>query len=177
MRDAAVERVSLVFSLFDANGTGRLDQEDFELMAGRVVAVADGSPEEDKQAVVAAFRGYWDVLLATLDADGDGEVTWAEFRACVLSPERFDATVAVFADALSRLGDPDGDGLVERPRFLALMRAIGFAEPNVHALFDALGPSAADLVEVDAWRQAIVEFYAPDKDGIAGDRLVGEAVR
>ncbi|MEU4806201.1 EF-hand domain-containing protein [Actinosynnema sp. NPDC023587] len=177
MRDAAVERVSVVFSLFDADGSGSLTAADFEFMARRVVAVADGSDAAATRAMTAAFRRFWETLAAELDADGDGAVTWAEFRSCVLSPERFDATVAQFADALVELGDPDRDGLIARPRFRALMTAIGFEVANVHALFDAFEPSDEDLVEVDTWRRAIVDFYSPDQAGIPGDLLVGERPR
>ena len=125
-----------------------------------------------KGAIAAAFRRYWATLEAELDTDGDGRVSYPEFTACVLSPERFDDTIAEFADALSRLGDPDGDGLVERPVFTNLMTAIGFAPDRIDDLYDSFGPDADDRVPAPVWRDAIVEYYRPDKAGIAGDRLV-----
>ncbi|GLW90301.1 EF-hand domain-containing protein [Actinokineospora globicatena] len=172
MRTEAIERVELVFRLFDANGSGQLDSADFDLMARRVVAAAAGSAEADKQRIVHAFRKYWETLVAELDADRDGLVSLEEFSACTLSPRKFDATVAEFAEALGALGDPDGDGLIERPLFAELMSAIGFRTENIHALFDAFEPSDADQIRVATWVAGIKDYYQPEKAGIAGDQLV-----
>ncbi|MEU1282298.1 EF-hand domain-containing protein [Streptomyces sp. NPDC005805] len=173
MRTEATQRVELVFNLLDANDNGVLDAGDFTLMASRVVRAAPAADEAAKDALRAAFRRYWTTLVDELDADGDGRVTFDEYSACVLSPERFTATVTEFAEALAALGDPDGDGLIERPAFLALMTAIGFERPNIEALFDAFGPDAEDRIAVAVWVEGIKDYYAPDKAGIAGDHLVG----
>ncbi|ONK12631.1 EF-hand domain-containing protein [Streptomyces sp. MP131-18] len=175
MRAEAISRVKLVFSLLDANGNGRIEAEDFDLMARRVTEAAQDSGEPAKSALRDAFRRYWATLSDELDADGDGGVDFDEYTACVLSPERFDETVTGFAEALAALGDPDGDGLVERDRFVALMEAIGFERANIDALFDAFGPSAADRIPVATWAEGIKDYYAPDKADIPGDRLVGDA--
>ncbi|MEC3995404.1 calcium-binding protein [Actinacidiphila sp. DG2A-62] len=174
MRKEAIQRVALVFSLLDANGNGVLDEEDFTLMGDRVVAAAPPIALQAKERLRAAFALYWTTLRDELDADGDGVVSFEEYQACVLSPERFSATVTEFAEALAALGDPDGDGLIERPVFVALMTAIGFALPNIHALFDAFEPDQDDRVEVRTWVEAIKDYYAPDKAGIA-DHLVPDA--
>ncbi|WNE95294.1 EF-hand domain-containing protein [Streptomyces luomodiensis] len=172
MRTEATKRVAHVFSLFDANGNGVLEADDFDLMATNVTEAAPDADEAAKDAMRAAFRQYWTTLVTELDANGDGKISYEEFEACVLSPERFDATIGVFADALAALGDPDGDGLIERPAFVALMRAIGFHDANIEALFDAFGPSDADRIKVTTWVAGIKDYYAPDKGGIAGDLLV-----
>ncbi|MFI1676293.1 EF-hand domain-containing protein [Streptomyces sp. NPDC020607] len=172
MRTEAAKRVELVFSLFDVNGNGVIDSADFDLMTGRVLEAATASDDGAKAAIRAAFRRYWTTLATELDANGDGVITMDEFRPFVLDPKRFGPTIAEFAAALSALGDPDGDGLIERPLFVALMRAIGFEEANIHALFDAFGPDAEDRVAVSAWDTGIVDYYAPDMAGIPGDELV-----
>ncbi|WP_055551905.1 EF-hand domain-containing protein [Streptomyces sp. NBRC 110028] len=172
MRTEATQRVALVFSLLDADGNGVLEAEDFELMAGRVVEAAPDADEAAKDAMRAAFRQYWTTLRGEADADGDGEITFEEYSGCVLSPERFDATIDAFAQALAALGDQDGDGTVERPRFVALMTAIGFERANIDALFDAFGPSGADRIRAATWVEGIKDYYAPGKAGIPGDHLV-----
>ena len=173
MRTEAVNRVKLVFTLFDADGNGYLEPEDFELMGRRVVEAATGSDDAAKAAMVTAFRRYWATLAQELDANRDGRVSYEEYQACVLAPERFDEAIDEFAEALAALGDPDGDGLIERPLFVALMTAIGFELPNIHVLFTAFEPDASDRVSVPVWAGAIRDYYAPDKAGIPGDHLVG----
>ena len=175
MRAEAVSRVKLVFSLLDADGNGVLEAEDFELMADRVNEAAVDSDDLAKSELLAAFRRYWTTLSTELDADHDGRITFEEYSACVLSPERFDETVSDFAEALSALGDPEGDGLVARPVFVALMTAIGFEPANINALFDAFQPSADDRIEAATWAVGIKDYYRPDKAGIPGDALVGNA--
>ncbi|MCD0451903.1 EF-hand domain-containing protein [Actinocorallia sp. API 0066] len=172
MEQAAIERVRLIFGLFDADGSGSLEPEDFDLMATRVAAAAPESSEAARAAMLAAFRRYWTTLAAELDVNRDGRITFEEFSALVLSPERFSAALADFAESLAALGDPDSDGLVEREGFVALMTAIGFARPNIDALFDAFQPSAADRIAAPVWVAGIKDYYSPDKAGIAGDHLV-----
>ncbi|MFJ2213153.1 EF-hand domain-containing protein [Streptomyces sp. NPDC101062] len=167
----ATNRVQLVFSLFDADGNGLLEAGDFELMGSRVVAAVPTAGDARKQAMLDAFRRFWTTLVTELDADGDGRISQEEFTACVLNPARFDAASDVFARAMSALGSPEEDGLVARPVFVAVLTAVGFQQANIEALFEALGPADDDRVAVDAWAEAIREYYRPEKAGIAGDHL------
>ncbi|HET6504104.1 MAG TPA: EF-hand domain-containing protein [Amycolatopsis sp.] len=174
MRTEAVDRVKLVFTLLDANENGYIESDDFEIMAQRVLRAATGSGNAAKDAMLAAFQRYW-TALATGDTDGDGRVGFDEYRACVLSPERFDDTIDDFAESLAVLGDPNGDGLIDRSLFVALMLAIGFERENIDALFDAFGPNDSDQITVPTWAAGIKDYYAPDKADIPGDQLVGKS--
>jgi len=171
MRPEAVERVRLVFTLFDADGNGAIEADDFELMASRVVAAVPEADAARRNAMVAAFRTFWRALAEDLDTDGDDKVSLEEFQAVVLDPRRFDAAVAEFAEALTAVADPDGDGMVEQPTFVAVMTAIGFALANIKTLFNALDPAGPERASVPAWAEAIKEYYRPDAAGIA-DHLV-----
>jgi Ca2+-binding EF-hand superfamily protein len=172
MRTEAIDRVQLIFDLLDADGSGHLDAEDFELMGRRVVHAAKGSDTAGKEAMLAAFRRYWTTLAAELDTNNDNRITFEEYSGCVLSPERFDDTIEDFAVSLAALGDPDGDGLIERDVFVALMSAIGFERANIDALFDAYEPNDDDEIAVPVWVTGIRDYYSPEKTG-TGDLLVG----
>lgn len=175
MRIEATHRVQLVFSLLDADGNGVLEAEDFQLMAGRVVAAAPDAGDTARAGMREVFLRYWTTLAAELDANGDGRITFEEYTACVLSPERFHGTVDAFARALAALGDPTGEGEVGRPAFTALMTAIGFGGANIDALFDAFAPTPDDRIATATWVEGIKDYYAPDKTGIPGDHLVDGA--
>jgi Ca2+-binding EF-hand superfamily protein len=172
MRAEALDRVQLIFNLFDVDDSGYLEAADFELMASRVVQAAPDSSKAEQKAAVAAFRRYWATLSEELDANHDGRISSDEFTACVLSPERFDDTISYFADTYTALGDPDGDGLVDRDRYIALMLAVGFELANTNALFEAFEPNDADQIKVSTWVAAIRDFYHPEKAGTAVDYLV-----
>ncbi|WP_329454251.1 EF-hand domain-containing protein [Streptomyces sp. NBC_01497] len=176
MRSEAIDRVRLIFDLFDANGNGVLESDDFDLMADHVVAAVPDAEEDAKAAMVAAFGTYWTTLLRELDANRDGRISFEEFKDCVLAPERFHDALEDFATSLANLGDLAGDGYVTRPVFVALMTAIGFRLPNIHALFDAFDPTEDDRILAATWLTGIQEYYAPDKAGIPGDRLLGVPV-
>ncbi|MYW93502.1 calcium-binding protein [Amycolatopsis rubida] len=171
----AEDRIKTIFSLFDVDRNGYLEEQDFTTMAASVVRAARGSGDAAKRALEEAFGRYWATLERELDANRDGRVSYEEFSACVLSPERFGDTVTDFAESLSALGDPDGDGKIERPVFIDLMTAIGFDRPNIEALFDAFAPDGDDRIRVEVWAEGIKDYYSPGKTGIAGDRLVANA--
>lgn len=172
MRSEAVSRVKLVFTLFDADGNGVLESVDFDLMSNRVAAAVPGADEARKQAMRAGFTRYWKTLAGELDADRDGRITYDEYQACVLSPDRFSGAIDEFAAGFARLGDVDGSGTVTRPVFTGMLRGVGFDLPNINALFEALGPDDANRIRVAAWEAEIKNFYAPDKGDIPANLLV-----
>lgn len=171
MRNEAINRVRLVFTLLDANGNGVLDSDDFHLMSSRVAEAVPGADEARKRAMRAGFTRYWNTLAGELDTDHDGRITYDEYQACVLSPERFSGAIDEFAAGFARLGDLDDSGTVTRPVFIGMMRGVGFDLPNIQALFDAFEPDDDDRVEVGVWEAEIKNFYAPDKGGIPADLL------
>lgn len=170
MRNEAVNRVKLVFTLFDADGNGVLESDDFDLMSSRVAAAVPGADEAPKQAMRAGFTRYWDTLAGELDTDQDGRITYAEYQACVLSPERFSGAIDQFAAGFARLGDLDGSGSVTRPVFTGMLRGSA-STCRTSKPFEALRPDDADRIGVDAWEAEIRNFYAPDKAGIPADLL------
>src|SRR4051812_47950940 len=121
MRTEAVTRVKLVFTLFDADGNGVLEADDFQLMSDRVAAAVPHADAARARAMRASFQRYWETLAGELDADRDGRITYEEFQACVLSPERFSGAVDAFAAGFAHFGDVDGSGTVTRQVFIGMM--------------------------------------------------------
>jgi EF-hand domain pair len=173
MRTEALDRAKLVFGLFDVDGNGFIEANDFDLMAKNVIQAVPEAGDGPKSAMLEGFQEFWEALITDLDANHDNKISYDEFTAIALSPESFDEALGVFASSLSNLGDLDGDGKVRRPVFLALMTAIGFEVANINALFDSLEPDDADRIAAAVWETEIKKYYDPELGGIPADHLVG----
>ncbi|MEU4803998.1 EF-hand domain-containing protein [Actinosynnema sp. NPDC023587] len=172
MSAQADRRIGLFFELLDVDRNGRIDVNDFALLAERLVkSVPDGRPEA-REALVAACRSFWTALAAESDADGDATVTVDEFRASVSSPGRFAEVVEEYADAVAGYGDPDGDGLVTRVDFVAMTAAAGFDRGKSGELFDVLSASS-DRVPREVWYECIRDYYTGARENTPGNVVVG----
>ncbi|MBC3840630.1 calcium-binding protein [Streptacidiphilus sp. 4-A2] len=172
----ATDRAEHIFSLFDTHGSGSLHAGDFDRMGSRIITAAPEADKAAKERILRSLDLYWQTLEAELDPAMEGRIGLADFVATVLHPERFEAALAELAVALSSLGDRSGDGLVTHRDFHALLAAVGFDEPNIESLFDALEPVDGRVL-VSAWAESIRDYYHPEKAGIPGDHLVPDARR
>jgi Ca2+-binding EF-hand superfamily protein len=159
MRPEAPDRVRLIFTMFDVDNSGDLRSNDFELMANNAVGAVPDADDAAKNRVLVGFNKYWTTLAAVLDTNQNGRITFDEYAAAVLSPERFDVARTELAESLAALGDPDGDGFIDRPVFVALITAMGFELPEVHAIFDAFEPTDSDQIRAGVLVAGIKEYY------------------
>ena len=96
MNVTAEDRIKIIFSLFDVDRGGYLEERDFSTMATNVVRAARGSGDAATRAMEEAFGHYWRTLERELDANRDGKVSYEEFAACVLSPSGMCRTIVCF---------------------------------------------------------------------------------
>jgi Ca2+-binding EF-hand superfamily protein len=159
MQPEAPDRVRLIFAMFDVDNSDDLRSNDFELMANNAVGAVPDADDAAKNKVLVGFNKYWTTLAAALDTNQDGRITYDEYAAAVLSPERFDVARTELAESLAALGDPDGDGFIDRPVFVALITAMGFELPDVHAIFDAFEPTESDQIRAGVLVAGIKDYY------------------
>lgn len=170
--DARLDRIKAAFDALDTNANGYLEADDFDRLGRRIVRaldVADGSPKA--QAMHAGCRRYWQGLVGVLDGDGDGRLSWEEY-ARVHEPAEYEDHVRPYADALTAICDRDDDGFVQHADFVRGMRAVGFPEDNVEALFKAFDPQGTGQVPANEWRTAIEEYFLANGSHAVGDTLV-----
>ncbi len=73
-----------MFRAFDADGNGYLDRSDFEALAERWRGLPRVRPGSELAARVdSVMLGWWDLLAAHVDTDGDGMVDLDELLAMV----------------------------------------------------------------------------------------------
>jgi Ca2+-binding EF-hand superfamily protein len=170
--DARLDRIKAAFDALDTNSNGYLEAEDFDRLGHRIIEaldVAESSPKA--QALHAGCRSYWKGLVSTLDRDGDGKLSSEEY-ARFHEPADFEGGVRPYAEALTAICDRDDDGFVQHADFVRGMRAVGFPEDNIEALFRALDPHGTGQVSMSEWRTAIEEFFLAGGSHAVGDTLV-----
>jgi Ca2+-binding EF-hand superfamily protein len=170
--DARLDRIKAAFDALDTNSNGYLEADDFDRLGRRIIQaldVPDSSPKA--QTLHASCRRYWQGLVSTLDRHNDGRLTYEEY-AQFHEPAEFEESVRPYAEALTAICDRDDDGFVQHADFVRGMRAVGFPEDRIEALFQAFDPQGTGQVSTSEWRTAIEEFFLAAGSHAVGDTLV-----
>ncbi|AZS82957.1 EF-hand domain-containing protein [Streptomyces griseoviridis] len=163
-----------LFSLLDANSDGVIAQDDFTLMAGRVLEATGEQRTAKGEAYKGAMMNYWLSLRQTADADGNGRVDKNEFRSALRRVSvDFDTLIGPLYQAGFRLADRDGDGLVARQEFTTVLVAIGVPATQAESAFDGLADQDGRLTESRLMHAAGVFYRDENPDNSASHLLFG----
>ncbi|KAA0176518.1 hypothetical protein FNF27_01799 [Cafeteria roenbergensis] len=137
-RGSKQERLRLIFEVWDKDNNGELDARELATLARSAARRAAGNPgpsgddASSPRAVAGAdedmeWAEFADILVAMLDADGDGAVSQEDFAAaCVREPALFECFARAVAPALASsepLRFEFAEGLVRRRRARMASRA------------------------------------------------------
>jgi predicted esterase/Ca2+-binding EF-hand superfamily protein len=164
------------FSLFDANGDGRLTRDDYDVFALRLTQSFGRAPgSASAQAVRRGYRALWQAVAAASDTDADGAVTQAEFlRWLDSTPAGFDTAVRPLADAVLSLADSDGDGRLGIAEVARLLQACDLPPDQVATVFAALDQNLDGSVSVTELAASVRDFCLTPSPGRAGHWLFGQ---
>ncbi|MEW2548282.1 calcium-binding protein [Streptomyces sp. NPDC047002] len=168
------QKYAKLFFLLDSDGDGVIAEDDFELMAERVVIAFGEQDTVRGEEYAERMAHYWRALRAAADTDGEGQVDEGEFgRALRRVSDDFDTLVAPLYEAGFRLADRDGDGLVAKRDFGTFMVAVGVPEDAAYTAFDALADAEGRLSRA-ALMAAAAEYYrGAEPSAGAGHLLFG----
>lgn len=169
------QKYEKLFSLLDANGDGVIAEDDFALMAGRVVAAFGEDRAVKGEKYTGEMMNYWRALRETADADADGRIDRGEFRQALRQvSDHFDTLIGPLYRAGFHLADGDGDGLVGKEDFVAVIGAIGVPAAEAATAFDRLTGQSEQLTE-DQLMSAATHYYRSEDpvDDTASDLLFG----
>ena len=106
------------FRTYDADGDGYIEREDFARAANRTGAEFGLPPDSPtRQRLTDALLGVWQQLATLADADQDGRISEAEYKAAFAAgmletPGSFDKSYAPLLNAVMDVADTDGDGRI-----------------------------------------------------------------
>ena len=137
-------RIAARFALFDQDGNGYIDREDFSGAAKALLAEFAVPARSDRgQALYAGAEAFWQGMAGIADRDGDQRITREEFVTGAVkrlrdNPERFAEIARPFLHAALAVADTDGDGAATVEDTARVLRILGVGE-------DVAGASAAVL--------------------------------
>ncbi|MCS7475518.1 lipase family protein [Umezawaea endophytica] len=165
------------FGALDADGDGRLTEDDFEVFALRLVQAfgeAPGSPTA--LAVRHHYRELWRAVARRSDLDADGAVSQAEYLRLLdgaALDDGFDRDVRPLAEAVVRLVDADGDGVADAAEFTRLLRACGLSDEESAVALAAVDHDGSGSVSVVEVVEVVRDFCLDPSRGEAGRWVFG----
>ena len=169
------------FATYDSDGNGFIEREDFALAVARMAdefGHRPGSPA--RQRLHDLGLELWSHLVGVADADGDGRISEAEYKAAFAAglletPGSFDDGYRPFLDAIMEIADTDGDGRITHDEHIrwtgALMNLPATDAAEITRRLDGDGDG---LITTDDLLEAIRAYYFDDDPATStGSWLLG----
>ncbi|HMA35976.1 MAG TPA: EF-hand domain-containing protein [Chloroflexia bacterium] len=125
LSDLRVQKLKQVFTVYDANQSGYIEQSDIAAVAA---AYAQGLNFAEDSASYAEFRkrevGMWEEIQQRCDANNDQKITLDEFihgfGKWMEDGQSFEQYIASYSDAVFSAMDRDKDSKINLDEFLAM---------------------------------------------------------
>ena len=167
-------KTELVFAAMDVDLDGFLVRDDFAALAARWTVnrgLAPGSPAAARLSEI--MMGWWEILLATSDADRDGKVTLDEVLVVVDQLATVTAPVVATATAMFEAIDADGDRRISAAEYRELIETWNGAPTDTDDVFALLDPDGDGYLSEEEFVLLWTEFWAGDNPNAAGTWVFG----
>ncbi|MFF8259158.1 EF-hand domain-containing protein [Streptomyces virginiae] len=149
-----------IFSMLDVDGDGVISRQEYLARPERAAAALGRAGDGP---LVSLARAAHERVFASMDANLDGRVTFAEYEAWA-GGEAFDEVCRPALGSLFDLADTDDDGHLNRAEFTRLRQALGNPAANARSAFDALDEDGDGRIDRDAYLAQIRSFVT---DGVS----------
>lgn len=126
-------RIAARFAVFDQDGNGYIDREDFSQAAKALLAEFGTAARSDRgQALYIGAEAFWQGMAGIADRDGDQRITREEFVGGAVkrlrdNPDRFAEIARPFLQAALAVADTTGDGAVGVENTARVLKVLGVA--------------------------------------------------
>ncbi|MFJ6422905.1 EF-hand domain-containing protein [Streptomyces hydrogenans] len=170
------QRAKLVsmFRAFDADDNGHLDQRDFQALAARWRGLPRVRPGSELAGRVDALMlGWWDLLAAHVDTNGDGRVDLDELLAMVDLLPTLREVVAATAETVFDAVDENGDGRISPSEHRRLVDTWHGESVDVADVFDRLDRDGDGHLSRPEFTELWIQFWISDDPAEPGNQLCG----
>ncbi|WP_328498754.1 EF-hand domain-containing protein [Streptomyces sp. NBC_00414] len=163
-----------MFAAFDADGDGRLREEDFRALVARWSDLPGvGAGTELRARVEALLMGWWAALLEVGDADGDGAVDLGELLLLVDRLPAMVADVTATAETVFDAVDADGDGRISPEEHRHLVETWNGRPANMAGVFESLDLNGDGYLGREEFALLWRQFWISDDPAEPGNLLCG----
>ncbi|MFD0306179.1 MULTISPECIES: EF-hand domain-containing protein [Streptomyces] len=175
MASAFQERkLTEMFAAFDADGDGRLREEDFRALVARWSELPGvGAGTELRARVEALLMGWWAALLEVGDTDGDGAVDLGELLLLVDRLPAMVADVTATAETVFDAVDADGDGRISPEEHRHLVETWNGRSVNMTGVFELLDLNGDGYLSREEFALLWRQFWISDDPAEPGNLLCG----
>lgn len=175
-QDLITRKYKHMFRRFDVDGSGSVNRSDFEKapawICGRLGQPLGSSVHKNLQS---AYDLVWG-LISGMDANGDGDLTEAEWLAGWSNAVKSDSIQEVIsqaADLVFDCVDTSGDGEIGADEYSRWLCAHGATETDAASAFPKLDHNGDGQVSKTEMRQNVCEFYTSTSVDSRGNWLFG----
>ncbi|MFF0559630.1 EF-hand domain-containing protein [Streptomyces sp. NPDC004266] len=168
------DKLVTMFRAFDADDNGYLDRRDFQALAERWKDLPRVRPGSELAARVdTVMLGWWDLLAAHVDADGDGRVDLDEILAMVDRLPTMREVVAETAETVFDAVDENGDGRISPVEHRRLVDTWHGESVDLGDVFDRLDRDGDGHLSRTEFTELWIQFWTSDDPAEPGNQLCG----
>lgn len=171
------------FQIFDANGDGFVQRDDFDLIIGNLLKLRDLSADSSGgQAIADQYIDYWLTLQHFVDANQDEKITMGEWMTYheaalefekVLAEQGEEGTLRPFAEVLFQMLDRNGDGQVSADEYHEFLQAYQLDVEAARQAFEHLDQQGKGHLTLDELFALVDDFYTSNNPDSPGNWLFG----
>lgn len=158
-------RIAARFAVFDQDGNGYIDREDFSQAAKALLAEFGTAARSDRgQALYIGAEAFWQGMAGIADRDGDQRITREEFVGGAVkrlrdNPDRFAEIARPFLQAALAVADTTGDGAVGVENTARVLKVLGVAEDLAATAAASLGADGDGRIGEEEVVRAFARYF------------------
>jgi Ca2+-binding EF-hand superfamily protein len=181
--DILTAKIEHGFDHLDADGSGRLTEDDHVMMGKRAAAglgYAVGSPEEER--AIGAFVAIWNDLHRPHLPEGREDIDKASFvastRTLATDPAAAEATLGALGRTYLSIADVDGNGEVSAEEFATFQRSHfpGLPQGDIDKAFAYLDRDGDGRLTAEEFVGAVVEYWSSTDPEAPGNWWMGQPI-